>query len=180
MCLEQALNPYAFSVGNADRIFEPCYAKEGLSRKEVADLFKHFLVFFNVGDRSWAISQNVLISGRDVAGNDLTNEMSYAIFEILRKGGVAENDLPDYAVAGYQEPLIMGKDNGNTTNSWLNMGRILELTLNHGKSLITGKQMGPDFATPSTHLLYGYWTGATPEGRTGIWFSDFIRFKTSL
>ncbi len=195
MCLEQAPNPYAFSVGNADRIFEPYRAKDNLSRKEASDLFKHFLVFFNVGDRSWAISQNVLISGRDLAGNDLTNEMSYAImdayydmnfpqpilsvklhkntpdelyeymgkfffspgvltpslfndesiFEILRQGGVDEKDLPDYSVAGCQEPLIMGKDNGNTTNSWLNMGKILELTLNHGKSLITGKQMGPDF-----------------------------------
>lgn len=49
MCLEQAPNPFAFSVGNIDR------------------LFKHFLVFFNAGDRSWAISQNVLLSGRDLA-----------------------------------------------------------------------------------------------------------------
>lgn len=195
MCLEQAPNPYAFSVGNADRIFEPYRAKDGLSRGEAADLFKHFLVFFNIGDRSWAISQNVLISGRDLAGNDLTCEMSYAImdayyemnfpqpilsvklhkntpdelyeymgkfffspgvltpslfnddsiFEILRQGGVEEGDLPDYSVAGCQEPLIMGKDNGNTTNSWLNLAKILELTLHHGKSLITGKQMGPDF-----------------------------------
>ncbi len=200
MCLEQAPNPYAFSVGNADRIFEPYRAKEDLSRQEASDLFKHFLVFYNVGDRSWAISQNVLLGGRDVAGNDLTNEMTYAImdayydmnfpqpilsvklhkntpdelyaymgkfwftpgvltpslfnddavFEVLRKGGVDETDLPDYAVAGCQEPLIMGKDNGNTTNSWLNLGKILELTLNHGKSLITGKQMGPDFTKDMT------------------------------
>ncbi len=64
MCLEQAPNPYAFSVGNADRIFEPYRAKDDLTRQEAADLFKHFLVFFNIGDRSWAISQNVLISGR--------------------------------------------------------------------------------------------------------------------
>ena len=196
MCLEQAPNPYAFSVGNADRIFEPYRAKDDLTRQEAADLFKHFLVFFNIGDRSWAISQNVLISGRDAAGKDLTCEMSYAImdayyemnfpqpilsvklhkntpdelyaymgkfffspgvltpslfnddsvFEILRAGGVEETDLADYSVAGCQEPLIMGKDNGNTTNSWLNLAKILELTLNHGKSLITGKQMGPDFA----------------------------------
>lgn len=79
MCLEQAPNPYAFSVGNADRIFEPY--RGGLRREEAAALFKHFLVFFNVGDRSWAISQNVLISGRDTKGNDLTNSMSYASTE---------------------------------------------------------------------------------------------------
>ena len=79
MCVEQAPNPYAFSVGNADRIFEP-YRGE-LDRDEAAELFKHFLVFYNVGDRSWAISQNVLISGRDVDGNDLTNTMTYAIMD---------------------------------------------------------------------------------------------------
>ena len=57
MCLEQAPNPFAFSVGNADRIFEPY--RNGLDRDETAALFKHFLVFFNVADRSWAISQKI-------------------------------------------------------------------------------------------------------------------------
>ena len=27
----------------------------------------------------------------------------------------------------------MGKDNGNTTNSWLNMAKVLELCINDGK-----------------------------------------------
>lgn len=40
-----------------------------------------------------------------------------SLFEILKKNGVADKDIPDYSVAGCQEPLIMGKDNGNTTNS---------------------------------------------------------------
>lgn len=192
MCLEQAPNPFAFSVGNADRIFEPYRALSGESREEAAALFKHFLVFFNVGERSWAISQNVLIGGRDVDGNDLTNLMSYAIldayydmnlpqpilsvklhkntpdelyremgrffftpgcltpslfnddslFLTLAEHGVAREDLPDYSVAGCQEPLIMGKDNANTTNSWLNMGKVLELVLNNGKSVLTGREMG--------------------------------------
>ncbi len=189
MCLEQAPNPYAFSVGNADRIFEP-YRGE-LSREEASELFKHFLVFYNVGDRSWAISQNVLISGRDNEGNDLTNTMSYAImdayydmnlpqpilsvklhkntpeklyeemgrfffsagvltpslfnddalFEVLKNSGVAEEDIPDYSVAGCQEPLIMGKDNGNTTNSWLSLPKVLEMVLTGGASLITGDKL---------------------------------------
>lgn len=203
MCLEQAPNPFAFSVGNADRIFEPYRAMENLSREEAASLFKHFLVFFNVGERSWAISQNILISGRDVQGSDLTNAMSYAIldayydmnlpqpilsvklhrntpvklyeelgrffftpgcltpslfnddslFETLREHGVDEDDLPNYAVAGCQEPLIMGKDNANTTNSWLNMGKVLELTLNGGVSTITGKKIGPQHNYDAAYLL---------------------------
>ena len=203
MCLEQAPNPFAFSVGNADRIFEPYRAADGLSREEAAALFTHFLVFFNVGERSWAISQNVLVGGRNVDGRDLTCPMTYAIldayyemnlpqpilsvklhrntpetlyaelgrffftpgcltpsifnddslFETLREHGVAEEDLPDYSVAGCQEPLIMGKDNGNTTNSWLNLAKVLELTLTGGRSLITGKAIGPQSDRPALETL---------------------------
>lgn len=192
MCLEQTPNPFAFSVGNADRIFEPYREKDDTGRDMTAALFKHLLVFYNVADRSWAISQNLIIGGRDENGNDLTNETSYAmfdayydmnlpqpilsvklhkntpdklyeemgrffftpgmltpsmfnddaLFEILKDHGVDTKDLPDYSVAGCQEPLIMGKDNGNTTNSWLNMPKVLELVLQGGRSEITGQQIG--------------------------------------
>ena len=198
MCLEQAPNPFALSVGNADRIFEPYRAMTDMSREETAELLSCLLVFFNVGDRSWAISQNLLISGRDVEGNDLTNLTSYAlldayyemllpqpilsiklhkntpdqlyremgrffftpgmltpslfnddsVFEILASNRVETDDLADYSVAGCQEPLIMGKDSGNTTNSWLNMGKVLEMVLNNGNSLITGKHL-MDVEVPS-------------------------------
>lgn len=190
MCLEQAPNPFAFSVGNADRIFEPY--RKNLTREQAASLFRHFLVFYNVGDRSWAISQNVLLGGKSNSGVDLTNVCTYAlldayyamnfpqpilsvklhkntprklyeemgrffftpgcltpsffnddsVFLVLKKAGVEEADLEDYSVAGCQEPLIMGKDNGNTTNSWLNLGKILEMTINNGRSLISGEQLG--------------------------------------
>lgn len=192
MCLEQTPNPYAFSVGNADRIFEPYRAAEGLDRDTTAALLKHMLVFFNVADRSWAISQNLIIGGRDLDGNDLTNPTSYALFdayydmnlpqpilsvklhrntpdqlyremgrffftpgvltpslfnddalfEILSAHGFEADDLPDYSVAGCQEPLIMGRDNGNTTNSWLNLPKVLELVLQGGVSELTGAQIG--------------------------------------
>ncbi|MDR2646735.1 MAG: hypothetical protein LBB67_01215 [Oscillospiraceae bacterium] len=190
MCLEQAPNPFAFSVGNADRIFEPYRQMSGENRDEAAALFRHFLVFFNVADRSWAISQNIILGGRDIDGNDLTNLTTYAmmdayydmnlpqpilsvkvhkntpadfyremgrffftpgcltpslfqddaLFAVLG-GDVDAADLPDIAVAGCQEPLIMGKENGNTTNSWLNLAKILELTISDGISLLTGKRM---------------------------------------
>ncbi len=193
MCVEQSPNPFAFSVGNADRIFEPYRAMDGLSREDTAALFKHLLVFYNVADRSWAISQNLIVSGRDVDGNDLTNDCSYALldayydmnlpqpilsvklhkntpdklyeemgrffftpgcltpslfnddsmFEVLTRAGVDTADLPDYSIAGCQEPLIMGKDNANTTNSWLNLCKVLELTLNDGVSTITGDRILP-------------------------------------
>ncbi len=191
MCLEQAPNPFAFSVGNADRIFEPYRKISNLDRDTTAALLKHFLVFFNVGDRSWAISQNLIISGRDKNGNDLTNDTTYALldayydmnlpqpilsvklhkntpdklyqelgrflftpgcltpslfnddslYEVLSKSGVDIDDIADTSIAGCQEPLIMGKDNANTTNSWFNLGKILELTLNDGVSTVTGKKI---------------------------------------
>ena len=191
MCLEQAPNPYAFSVGNADRIFEPYRQMSGEDRKTASELLKHLLVFFNVADRSWAISQSLLIGGKSNKGEDLTNETTYALmdayydmnlpqpilsaklhkntpeklyremgkffftpgvltpslfnddslFAILKSAGRSNEDLEDYSVAGCQEPLIMGKDNGNTTNSWFNMAKILELVLNGGCSTITGKKI---------------------------------------
>jgi formate C-acetyltransferase len=196
MCLEQSPNPYAFSAGNVDRIFEPYRAMDPSDRQTTAALFRHLLTFFNIGDRSWAISQNLMVGGRSAAGCDLTNETTYAVldaffrsnypqpilsvklhtgtpqalhqefgkflftpgvltpsffndnsmFEVLGKAGVAGADVEDYAIAGCQEPLIMGKDNANTTNSWLNLAKILELTLADGRSTLTGKQIGLGYA----------------------------------
>ena len=209
MCIEQSPNPYAFSVGNVDRILEEFREKDQVDRKLAASLFKHLLVFFNVGDRSWAISQNLLLGGKSSDGKDLTNIMTYAVmdayketnypqpilsvklhrntpqkfyeeigeflftpgkltpsffndesvFDVLIQSGVAKNDLENYTVAGCQEPLIMGKDNGNTTNSWLNLGKVLELTLNNGCSTITGKKIGLNYSElgidniPSAEIL---------------------------
>lgn len=201
MCIEQAPNPYAFSVGNADRIFEPY--RHGMTREELSALFCHFLVFFNVADRSWAISQNLIVGGRDCDGADLTNPTSYAlldayyemnlpqpilsvklhkntpdrlyrelgkfffspgvltpslfnddaIFPILEDNGVSREDIEQYSVAGCQEPLIRGKDNGNTTNSWLNLAKILELTISGGISTVTGKRLCDFEALPPEELL---------------------------
>ena len=76
-----------------------------------------------------------------------------SLFETLKEHGIAEEDLPDYSVAGCQEPLIMGKENANTTNSWLNLAKILELTLTGGKSAITGKAIGPQADYDAKYIL---------------------------
>lgn len=196
MVIEQAPNPYAFSVGNLDRILAPYYDEATTSRECAVALVRHLLTFFQVANRCWAISQNVMVGGRDTDGSDLTSEMTgivldaffasndpqpalsvkahagtpealYAamgrffftpghstpslfnddtVFELLRRQGVAEEDLPDYSIAGCQEPLIMGKASLNTTNTWLNLAKILELAANDGKSLISGAQIGPTWA----------------------------------
>jgi formate C-acetyltransferase len=190
MCLEQAPNPYAISVGNLDRILQP-YLKE-TSFAEAVQLIRHLLAFFMVGDRCWAISQNIMVGGRNSDGMDLTCDMTYIvldaffesnnpqpalsvkthsatpkslceslgrffftpghstpslfnddeIFEVLRRKGIEEVDFADYGIAGCQEPLIMGLESANTTNSWLNLPKILELTINNGKSLLSDKKIG--------------------------------------
>jgi formate C-acetyltransferase len=190
MVLEQAPNPYAFSVGNLDRIFQPYYDGDFESAVE---LIRHLLCFYQVGNRCWAISQNVMVGGRDEHGRDLTTPMTDVVLEaffrsndpqpalsvklhsgtpdavyenlnrffftpghltpslfnddslfpMLAKQGVDRADLKDYAIAGCQEPLIMGKASLNTTNTWLNLGKVLELTLNDGRSTLSGKQILP-------------------------------------
>lgn len=188
MCLEQSPNPYAFSAGNIDRLFEPYRESDAADRASASGLFQALLAFFNVGDRSWAISQNLLLSGRSMTGLDLTNETTYALMDaffhgrypqpimsvrlhketpaalykamgpffftpgqltpslfnddsmipLLIEQGVSPEDAEHYAVGGCQEPIIMGKDNANTTNSWLNLAKVLEVTLNGGFSTLTG------------------------------------------
>lgn len=189
MTLEQAPNPYAFSVGNLDRILAP-YLKD-TPADEAVQLVRSFLAFLMVGERCWAISQNIMVGGRDEKGNDLTSAMSYHVleafrisnnpqpalsvklhrgtpeqlyqamgnffftpghstpslfnddmmFRILERKGIAPADMPDYSIAGCQEPLIMGKESANTTNSWLNLAKVLELTLNDGCSLLSGAKL---------------------------------------
>lgn len=194
MVLEQAPNPYAFSVGNMDRIFAP-YLGDTPYEDAVA-YFRHVLAFFIVGSRGWAISQNIMVGGRDTAHHDLSSPATDAVldaffasndpqpalsakihadtpdvffeklgrffatpghstpslfnddsmFAMLRQCGIAEEDLPDYSIAGCQEPLIMGKSSLNTTNTWLNLGKILELTLNDGHSLLSGRKLAPGWS----------------------------------
>jgi len=189
MTLEQAPNPYAFSVGNLDRILQPYLGDT--PEDEAVELVRAFLAFLMVGERCWAISQNILVGGRDAQGNDLTSPMTYIVlkaffksnnpqpalscklhrntpeklyqalgdffftpghstpslfnddmmFKILADKGIADADMADYAIAGCQEPLIMGKESANTTNSWLNLAKILELTVNDGKSLLSGEKL---------------------------------------
>jgi len=192
MALEQSPNPYAFSVGNLDRILAPFLALAPINGQEAIGLTRHFLSLFCVGDRNWAISQNIMVGGRDEKGNDLTNPMTRIVleafrrnntpqpalsiklhkdtpselygwmepfftvpgsvtpsffnddvlFDVIRRKGIVEQDLPNYGIAGCQEPLIKGKESGNTTNSWLNLAKVLELTIHGGVSAISGRPIG--------------------------------------
>ena len=191
MVIEQAPNPYAFSAGNLDRVLAPY--RHDVDFEEAVAITRHLLCFYQVGDRCWAISQNIMVGGRDEHGRDLTNAMTDVVLEafyrsndpqpslsvkvhagtpealylnlgrfffapghstpslfnddallpILASQEIAAADRPDYGIAGCQEPSIMGKSSLNTTNTWLNLGKVLELALNDGRSTISGAQIGP-------------------------------------
>ncbi|MFH1905156.1 MAG: pyruvate formate lyase family protein [bacterium] len=195
MNLEQLPNPFAFSAGNLDRIMQSYYTKSKIPRELAVQITRHFLTFFEVGDRNWAISQNIMVGGLGKGQKDATNDMSSIIidafkqspysqpnlsvrvhpksplklYEAISKGmfsfgmsspsffndkmqykmlktkGVETQDLHKYGIAGCQEPLIPGLDSSNTTNTWLNLAKVLELSLTEGKSLIFGKQIGPSY-----------------------------------
>ena len=48
---------------------------------------------------------------------DKALEIAQKSIILLKNNGISEKDIPDYSIAGCQEPLIMGKDNANTTNN---------------------------------------------------------------
>ncbi len=191
--LEQAPNPFAFSIGNLDRILQPYFDMQPVDMDLAVQLVRHLLAFFCVGDRNWAISQNIMAGGMDERGNDLTCGMTHAVirafeesnyaqpnlsvklhpgtpegvymglarfmfefghstpsffndpvmFRAIGNKGVRDEDKPLYAAAGCQEPLVMGRESANTTNSWLNLAKVLELAVTGGTSAITGERVGP-------------------------------------
>ncbi len=56
--------------------------------------------------------------------------------------GVSLEDARQSVIAGCQEPLVQGAENARTTASWFSLPRCLELALNDGVSLLTGRQIG--------------------------------------
>jgi pyruvate-formate lyase len=69
-----------------------------------------------------------------------------ALLPLLDAQGIRAVDQPDYGIAGCQEPSIMGKSSLNTTNTWLNLGKVLEVALNDGRSTLSDTQIGPTWA----------------------------------
>lgn len=60
----------------------------------------------------------------------------------------------DYAIVGCVELTTQGNNLGWSDSGMFNMNKVLELTLNHGRCLLTGKQMGPDYGSLSTYTSF--------------------------
>ncbi len=68
--------------------------------------------------------------------------------------GVSPEDARQSVIAGCQEPLVQGAENARTTASWFSLPRCLELALNNGVSLLTGKPLGLPTGTLTDYSSY--------------------------
>ena len=83
----------------------------------------------------------------------LINFDENAIAGLLWEGLPADR-LWDYAPVGCLENTLTGDDRSGTVDVNLNLAKAIELTLNNGKDMKTGRQVGPKTGEPSTFTSY--------------------------
>lgn len=78
-----------------------------------------------------------------------------AIVETMEQDlGISEKDARDYAIVGCVELTTQGNNLGWSDAAMFNLNKALELTLHHGKDLLSGKQIGPDYGGLDTYAGY--------------------------
>ena len=65
--------------------------------------------------------------------------------------GIAKADAMDYAIVGCVELTTQGNNLGWSDAAMFNLNKALELTLNHGLCLLSGRQLAPDFGGLDTY-----------------------------
>lgn len=68
--------------------------------------------------------------------------------------GVDEKDARDYAIVGCVELTTHGNNLGWSDAAMFNLNKALELAMNHGRCLLTGDQIGPDFGGIETYETF--------------------------
>ena len=77
-----------------------------------------------------------------------------AIIHSLEKLGISHEDAMNYAIVGCVELTTQGNNLGWSDAAMFNLNKVLELTLNHGVCLLTGKQLGSDYGSLSTYKTF--------------------------
>jgi formate C-acetyltransferase len=77
-----------------------------------------------------------------------------SIVPALAARGISEQDALNYAIVGCVELTTHGNNLGWSDAAMFNMVKALELTLNNGNCLLTGKRMGLDLGCFSDYLTY--------------------------
>ena len=78
-----------------------------------------------------------------------------AIIPALQELGIETKDARDYAIVGCVELTTQGNNLGWSDAAMFNLNKALELALNGGKCLLTGKRMAPDYGNLATYETYG-------------------------
>lgn len=77
-----------------------------------------------------------------------------AIIDEMIKLGVEEKDAKNYAIVGCVELTTQGNNLGWSDAAMFNFNKVLELTVNNGICLLTGKQLSPDYGNLTTYQTY--------------------------
>jgi len=78
----------------------------------------------------------------------------------LRWQGLPEERLWDYAPVGCLENTLIGDDRSGTVDVNLNLAKAIELVLNDGRDMATGKQIGPRTGDPEKFKGFSQFMGA--------------------
>ena len=76
------------------------------------------------------------------------------IIPALERAGLSRSDAADYGIVGCVELAGCGNMLGWSNASMFNVVKVLELTLNHGRCLLTGKQLGLDLGGLDTYKSF--------------------------
>ncbi len=71
-----------------------------------------------------------------------------AIMETMRDKGTDEDEVHDYSILGCVEPIIGGKTDSRQNIGYVNLPKILEVTLNNGRDPRTNMQVGLETGDP--------------------------------
>ena len=74
-----------------------------------------------------------------------------AIVKEMENLGISHTDALNYAIVGCVELTTQGNNLGWSDAAMFNMNKVLECTLNHGKCLLTNKQLAPDYGSLSSY-----------------------------
>lgn len=77
-----------------------------------------------------------------------------AIISEMEKLGISRRDALDYAIVGCVELTTQGNNLGWSDAAMFNLNKVLELTLHHGRCLLTKQQLGPDMGGLDTYETY--------------------------
>lgn len=77
-----------------------------------------------------------------------------AVIPALMDKGISAQDAKNYAIVGCVELTTMGNSLGWSDAAMFNLVKALELALNDGKCMLTGKQMGTYTGTLAEHKTY--------------------------